>query len=61
MAVAEEGDEDVRFDALVFLMVNGADGEVAFERFEAFFDFCQWYVEPPEVFWSVAVLRVRAQ
>ena len=44
MAVAEEGDEDVRFDALVFLMVNGADGEVAFERFEAFFDFCQWYV-----------------
>ncbi len=36
MAVAEEGDEEVRFDALVFLMVDGADGEVSPVGLEVF-------------------------
>ena len=30
-AIGEEGDEDVRLDALLMLVVDGADGQIAFE------------------------------
>jgi hypothetical protein len=38
-AVAQEADEDVRFDTFIFLVVDGADGEVVLEFLEGLLDF----------------------
>jgi hypothetical protein len=36
-AVGEEGDKDVRLDAIIALMVDGADVQIALELFERLF------------------------
>jgi len=38
-AVGEERDKDVCFDAMLFLVEHGADGQIAFECFERGLDF----------------------
>jgi len=37
-AVGEEGDEDVRLDAIVALVIDGADTQIALEFFERLLD-----------------------
>jgi hypothetical protein len=37
-AVGEEGDEDVRLDAILVLMMDGSDGKIAFELLERLLD-----------------------
>ena len=37
-AVGEERNKDVRFDTLLLLVEDGADGQIAFECFEGGFD-----------------------
>src|SRR5208283_5703506 len=46
--ISEEGDEDVRLDALLFLMVDRADGEVALERSKRLLHLDQLEVEAPQ-------------
>ncbi len=48
-AVGEERDKDVRFDAVLCLVEDGADGEITFECFEGCFDLDQLQVELPEL------------
>ena len=38
-SVGQKADVNVRLDAVVSLVIHGADGEVAFELFEGLFDF----------------------
>src|SRR5882757_11223536 len=52
-AVGEEGDEDVGFDALLVLVEDGADGEVALEVLEGLFDGDELDVVLPEQGWIV--------
>lgn len=47
-AVGEERDKDVRFDTALFLVEDGSDGEITFERSEGRFDLDQLQVELPE-------------
>ena len=49
-AVAQEADKDVRLDAVVFLVVDGADVEVVLELLEGLFDFGENDVLLPELF-----------
>jgi hypothetical protein len=48
-AVREECDEDVRFDALLFLVKDGPDREIAFECFEGCLDLDELQIELPEL------------
>ncbi len=49
-AVAQEADEDVRFDTIVFLVVDRADVEVVLEFLEGLLDFGEHDVLLPEFF-----------
>jgi hypothetical protein len=49
-AVGTEGNEDVGLDALLALIVNGADRQVAFDVFERFFDLGELGVEFPKFY-----------
>ena len=46
--IRHKGDEDVRFDARVLLVVNRADGQVAFELFEGLLDLGQLNIVLPQ-------------
>ncbi len=59
-AVGEEGDEDVRFDAIFSLMEDRTDGEIAFEILERGFDFYQLEIELPQLR-GIGGCEVRAQ
>ena len=58
-AVGEEGDEDVGFNAVFELVVNGADRQVAFELFKCLFDFGELEVVFPK-FYRIVSAQVRA-
>ena len=45
----EEGDEDVRFDAVLALAVDRADGQIAPEILERFFDLYHLQVVIPQL------------
>jgi len=53
--VGEEGEEEVGFDAVGFLVPDGAQGEVAFEGAEGLFDVFELHVVVPEFFGRVGV------
>jgi len=47
-AVGEKGDKEVSFDAVGAVMPDGADGQIAFEGAEGFFDEDQLHVVAPQ-------------
>lgn len=48
-AVGQKGDEDVRFDARLVLMVDRPDGQVAFEGLKRLFDLRELDVVVPQL------------
>src|SRR5271157_2083944 len=48
-AIGEEGHEDVRLDALVRLMIDGPDGEIALQLLERLLHFGELDVEGPQL------------
>lgn len=57
-AVGEEGYEDVGMDAAFELVVDGAQGQVAFEFFEGLFDFGELEVKLPRCARPAGSLRL---
>jgi len=49
-AIGEEVNEDVRFDAIIFLVIDWPDGEIALDILEGFLDLGQLHVIAPERF-----------
>lgn len=47
-AIGQKRDQDVRFDAVLELVEDGPDRQIAFEIFEGFLDLGQLHVGRPE-------------
>src|ERR1700736_656719 len=50
-AVSNEGDENVSFDAILKLMIDGADRQITFEITESFLNLSQLNVKLPKPCW----------
>lgn len=58
--VGQEGDKDVGFDPFLTLVVDGPDGQIAFEFLEGLFDLCELQVIFPK-FGRVVPVQIGAQ
>jgi hypothetical protein len=59
-AVGHEGDKDMGFDAMLELMVDGAQLQIVLEVFERRLDLRELDIEPPEILW-VSPTQIGAQ
>ena len=59
-AISEEGDEDMRLDPMLDLMIDRPQLEIVFQVFERSFDFGQLNVELPEI-GGIAISEIGAQ
>ena len=48
-AVGQKSDEDMGFDALLILMIDRSDGQVALEVLKGLFDLRQLQIECPQL------------
>jgi hypothetical protein len=59
-AVSNEGDENVSFDAILKLMIDGADRQITFEITESFLNLGQLNVKLPKPCW-IGSQQIEAQ
>jgi len=59
-AIGDEGDKDMGLDAVVELVVDRSDGEIAFQFLEGLLDLGELDVEPPQV-GRIIVAEIGAQ